>query len=1109
MFEIETRIQHSLSFFLHFAMSCVVVLIGNDDEEEDAHDDDEEDEDGDEDEDADLERREGKVNLACACARRLWHLLNRTRMFSGHPVCADPILLPNKGKEKIREGIREAVRLVKDKDAAWLIIYYAGHAFWDELYKEVVIEPKARRHGMKLEKHVKLTVHQAELEFIKTTIFVDSCLVKKKAKNEAEDDYQLRDSKNSLGNTFLLVKSCELGESVRDGCLFARAIERCARVHLDQRSLKEHVEELAWQLSFGRLCPTSKCIAEVNYMVLNEKQRRRGLFENTHFLRFALDLWTEDKLEPEDSDIDETLQILRRIATEFERKPAAFEESWHELEAIGHSSSLEDFQKYLQRLETPVRDDSGRPMPVLIPENVRRAIVEVLQEKIRDPKFQQESETNFGDLRYLVQDIGKWYKRWEGQKPKIPPEDGYPETGTCNFLLDEEVKDLDVEGPLQQWPGLAYSLVVEDLDVNHLEESERKKVAEEINQLCEDFGIPGRVYLVPGSLWIVFCVNVELSRHCRKKLAASLKSWIDQQKKSGANGWTLARDPCWKPLHAVPDWILDLVRQVETLCATCLPTKPMWLRASDLRNLVAEAMKERQLEEWRVVVFEGLVERRGDSWLQGTGTLGCCFLPHFDDERLDHRMQEVANLACKRKQSMRPELQALVFLLQRAQLELTDEEWTQVVDNARVCYERLKTVLRKVMLVDDSGWAFVDSGSVEDGSVEDYENPSGRTGRDAATAAAAASNSSGSFEVLRSCDVVSKCVVCCISAYDKLKPLKGGAIDFQHAVEAVEDLECEAVTTYLTDHVKCSELKKAFDQVITFFETSEDLPDLPVFLALVSCNAIPTGSLPHLLGSDAPADESAWSLGVDVEEFANKLGALKFRTKNVKKLRAILVFDCCHAGLPVLESRRQRNLLMQLRNDAYIIFSCEKGHTSSELEQRGGALMRELLPSLKYQKNIIDIFRDACSRVKFKSPVTMCYVPKAYDIPVLGRKLGDPPGWMVGMKHDFGDDRAKKNPKKVMDMSYMSDSEAPQAAEVRGGPSSSAESARQAQTRPVAKAQASLTGLVFGVLREVGNRMAQVFMRGWNSGLNDIADQQAWSPSSVEGGSSYLWVKEV
>ena len=80
-------------------------------------------------------------------------------------------------------------------------------------------------------------------------------------------------------------------------------------------------------------------------------------------------------------------------------------------------------------------------------------------------------------------------------------------------------------------------------------------------------------------------------------------------------------------------------------------------------------------------------------------------------------------------------------------------------------------------------WEFVDSGP-----EGDYENPSGWTGPDAATT-----------------DVIFKCVVCCISAYHKLKPLKRAAIDFQHVVDAVRDLEYEAVTTYLTDHVKCSE----------------------------------------------------------------------------------------------------------------------------------------------------------------------------------------------------------------------------------------------------------------------------------------------------------------
>ena len=669
---------------------CVVVLIGND---------------GD------------GVELACACSRRLCRVLKRTKEFSGHQVCGDPILLRNNSKEKIMQKMREAVQLVKDYDASWLIIYYAGHSFWDPDYEEIVIEPKAGGGGMKLEKQVKLTVRKAELKrIIKTTIFVDGCLVfneeegQDEAEDEVEHEAQLGDSL-PRNEDFECVCSCEFGESVRDGCLFARAIERCARESLDQEGLIKHVQELARQLSFGRLCPSSKCLEVPDYMVLSTTQQAMGLFEQTHFLRFALDLYTEDELkldleewiEPEGPDIykiDKTVKQLQSIVKEFETKQAAFEEPWCELEAIAHSeSSLEGFLKYLQGLKIPVRDrdDSSRPIHGKIPDNVRRAIVEVLQEKVHpnpyigDPDFQRK---DLDYLKYLVQDIGEWYKTWQPRNP--------PETGTCNFLLEEEVK--------------AYSLVVKGLDVIKFEQSERKKVADRINQLCEDLGIPGRVYLVPGSLWIIFCTNVGLSRDCRRKFAASLKSWIYQKKQSGANGWTWAQDPCWKPLHAVPDRILELVRQVETLCATCLPTKPMWLRASDLRNLVAETMRERKLEEWRVVVFEGLMERRGDSWLQGTGTLGCCFLPHFEDERLDHRMQEVANLACKRKLSMRPEVQALVFLLQRAQQELTDEGWTQMVDSARVCYQHLKTVLRKVMLdkntdpmvmndiVDDSDW---------------------------------------------------------------------------------------------------------------------------------------------------------------------------------------------------------------------------------------------------------------------------------------------------------------------------------------------------------------------------------------------------------------------
>ena len=731
--------------------TCVVLLIGNDDVKE------EKEEDGDDEEDDnETQEEEDGVKIARACAQRLYDVLSHTSMFSGHQVCGDPILLLDKSKEEIMEGIQKAVQRVKDHDACWLVIYYAGHSFWDLSTEEIVITPKAHGDGMMLERQVKLTVLEGlkdwKRKVIKTIIFADCCLDEGEYE-AAEDDNQPGDSQNFLKDEdFPLVRSGRYGFKVRDGCLFARAIERCARESFDTLDvLIQYVQEFAWQLSCGRLCPWSKCPEKTKFLVLSQTERRKGLLDKLHFLPFSFDLRTEDALEldpqrvdrldPEGSDIDEAVKILKSIVKELETKQAAFEDPWCELEAIAHCESLEDFEEYLKTLEIPVRDVSELdPENVWIPENVRRAIVEVLQKKLpqfdpTDPKVGRNKNGDpdlqwqgLGKMKNLVLDIGKWYKKWEPQAS---------ETG-ISFLLDEEKKDKK-----------AYSVVVKDLDVANLQESERNELADQINRLCKDLGIPGRVYLVPGSLWIIFCLNIELSRDCRRKFAASLKSWIDQQKKSGANGWTLAQDPCWKPLHAVPDRILELVRQVEILCASCLPTRPMWLRASDLRNLVA---MERKLEEWRVVVLEGLMERSGDSWLQGTGTLGCCFLPHFEDERLDHRMQEIANLACKRKRSMRPEVQALVVLLKRAQLELTDEEWTQVVDSARVCYERLKTVLHKVMIdkdadliggmkdiIDDSDWEFVHSRP-----VSDCENPSGSNARGAAAAATAANNSSGS-----------------------------------------------------------------------------------------------------------------------------------------------------------------------------------------------------------------------------------------------------------------------------------------------------------------------------------------------------------------------------
>ena len=91
------------------------------------------------------------------------------------------------------------------------------------------------------------------------------------------------------------------------------------------------------------------------------------------------------------------------------------------------------------------------------------------------------------------------------------------------------------------------------------------------------------------------------------------------------------------------------------------------------------------------------MQRRGGEWLQGTGNLRCCCVENLQDKAMDHQMAIVARLASDRNRDMLPEFQALVFLLRKAQVELTDEEWTQVVDSSQKCFEHLKRSVKVVM----------------------------------------------------------------------------------------------------------------------------------------------------------------------------------------------------------------------------------------------------------------------------------------------------------------------------------------------------------------------------------------------------------------------------
>ena len=534
-------------------------------------------------------------------------------------VVGRPILKPDENVEAICRGITEAVERVWDNGATWLVIYYAGHSVVNPLGEcpdDILIHPVSAPVGdgetgpqanseldrsyLNLHKQTMQTVKEHKLEGLRTVIFLDSCQTSDLDAKDQSDMLEAPMLSNGFdGNWFRCLVPCRYLRGVRDGCLFARAIERCAQEDFpDMERFVEHVAELTFQLSFGRLCRFRDCADQemVFNMVLTAKQKREGLFQQRcNFLCSALDLWTDWELESDTADFTHTLQMLQQIATEFDRKQPLFAENecW-ELKLLwdtrARHSGLKNFLTCLQGLEDPVEESSERRFLRKgdnIDEDVRRAIVEVLEEEdlghLKDDGLQK--------LVQLVESMEQWYTEFEGREAPSQPASHPSKTSKYKFLLIEDVK------------------------VNALPADAQKELATTIKLLCDDFEIDGRTYLVPGSLWVVFCLKEELSLQYQEGIQAKLKTWLDEKKRVGAAGWRVVGYPCWKPLYVVPGSILKLVQQVEALRGDLHHPGPLWLRASDVRTLLARKLNadrslEQKVDEWRILVFEGLVHEK-------------------------------------------------------------------------------------------------------------------------------------------------------------------------------------------------------------------------------------------------------------------------------------------------------------------------------------------------------------------------------------------------------------------------------------------------------------------------------------------------------------------
>ena len=464
-------------------------------------------------------------------------------------------------------------------------------------------------------------------------------------------------------------RSCRFDELVRDGCLFERALEHClSHKFQDADTFVACVQELARQLSFGRLCKFEERMPDLLNQVfewpLGELRDKRMFEKQSHFMRFALDLWTGAFLQ-DDAPISDAIGWIRRIAHSYEAQLGRFRsDPWLELELIKDCHDLPGAAVWLSNLR-PQEDGTQTATRSRLPQAIREAIVQTLMKLDNFP----EQDAGLEDLKVLLCNL----------------EELYGEGLSVNVEAQQEP-----QGGRHQ-----YSLYVRDLKIERMPETGLKILTDQINHLCEeDFDFPVRAYVAPGSLWVIICADQPLpterrnsfrdrllvvmqqwstQKHAAAKpddgelLPAMAKSILPSSSQEQAPGYLgtegsepgqqhlptqypaeepapqpVQPDPTgkfrrrsrrssapniveWRPLHSVPYRTFGLVRQFETLldktCDRCI-----CLRASDLRELVAKQYvnpqtskhgKPELLDPWKILVFEDLDQPWGRTWTLG------------------------------------------------------------------------------------------------------------------------------------------------------------------------------------------------------------------------------------------------------------------------------------------------------------------------------------------------------------------------------------------------------------------------------------------------------------------------------------------------------------
>jgi len=544
-------------------------------------------------------------------------------VFGPEGLCSEVVKFLNVDRNEILDRLADTVEKMANVGISHLMIYYAGHAFARSTSRSTRVVTTENR-CFPLESSVQKAIQevQARRRFgpCKVVYFVDAC-------QEFEHDEHWDSGESSMSEPEDLmqyfVHSVQRGKPSVDNGLFATALAYCLTCRVQTLStLFRNVRDLVSQLSFWRQIPYTSDVendiqlfprlggADIQWP-LTERQRDLHLFQSTFFLNRYLAKLTSDNLVkargiPQDFLLrtEKTFRILREIAKVFEAKQHLFN-SWVELELLV-ACPCDDLERFCQELNNFERLPSLTetvPTPKSVPQEIRDCLVDALREQVRDDYDPQPKDcgermrptgTLIADVRELVYELMNWFKECDGMP-------------------------METEDGKKKW---TYALVAEQAEVAPLPESELRAIAEFINEQSEVFSVPYRVFLAPGSLWIIIRSEGRLSM---SEFLKGMGESIEQRQLSKVICKAVPR-LMRLPLHAVPRRLLHLVYQVEHLLESsgCL-----WLRALDVQKLAANHINQSngdvQLNPLQVIVFEDSVEAERLSWHLASIQAACFF----------------------------------------------------------------------------------------------------------------------------------------------------------------------------------------------------------------------------------------------------------------------------------------------------------------------------------------------------------------------------------------------------------------------------------------------------------------------------------------------------